>query len=198
MEDAPTENRPGNLNPATILTLSRIVLAPVFVVFFSINGTTAAFLALFIAALSELSDLLDGIVARKTGNVTELGKILDPLSDSIARFTVFLCFLKAGIAPIGFVLLIFYRDIIVATIRTYCGLKGIVVSARSSGKIKAIFQASGIIIILCVRFLSLYLDRQEPTGLYLIIMGIVTLVTIWSGIDYFIGAGLLKDRRYKS
>jgi CDP-diacylglycerol--glycerol-3-phosphate 3-phosphatidyltransferase len=169
------------------MTISRLVLSPVFIIVFLSHGFWAKIAALVIVCINELTDLLDGIIARKRGETTDFGKIIDPLADSVSRFTIFLCFLAAGYAPVWMIAFLFYRDIIVGYLRILASLHGTVLAARKSGKIKAMVQGPAILIIL---ILDIY---RESTPLpwfhtftfYLI--GFVTLVTVLSGIDYVIG-----------
>lgn len=99
----------------------------------------------------ELSDIFDGRVARKQGEVTELGKILDPMADSIVRISIFFSFTHGLVKlPIPLVLVFLFRDIIISTLRTLCALHGTALAARFSGKLKAIIQAIAIIIITCL------------------------------------------------
>ena len=138
---------------ANALTLSRIALAPVFVWAFlqgHVEGQArwAQWTALAVAVSFELTDAFDGWVARTRGEVSDFGKILDPLADGIARFTVFLCFLVAGYAAVWTVAIIFWRDAIVSTLRVLAAGQGVVLAARPWGKAKAVVQAVAIIAIL--------------------------------------------------
>ena len=154
-------SRPTNI--AMILTGSRLVLSPLFVFVFLVDNFWGALACLAIAILSELTDLFDGIVARRRNEVTDFGKILDPLADSISRLTIFICFIYGGQAPIYLVVFILYRDSMVATIRTVCAYRGVVVSARRSGKTKAVVQATAILIILLLRVLAYQYPTLEET-----------------------------------
>ena len=176
------------MNLALALTWLRIFLTPVFVLVFLHDTPLFAFLSLLIVCISELTDLFDGMVARKMNQVTDLGKILDPFADSISRLTVFVCFTMVDIGHIFFVLFILYRDSLVSTIRTVCAFRGKVVHARKSGKIKAIVQATAIISILVLRFgyvNGIMADYFMTIAFWL--MAITTAVTIWSAYDYLAG-----------
>ena len=128
----------SHITVATQITLSRIVLAPVFIAVFYYDGDNDfrnnhlvfQVLALLIALASAVSDWLDGHLARKWGQVTTLGKYLDPWSDKIHTMTVFLCFLGVGWAPVASVALIFYRESAVDTLRTLAAHEGLVIAAR--------------------------------------------------------------------
>jgi CDP-diacylglycerol--glycerol-3-phosphate 3-phosphatidyltransferase len=138
---------------ANLLTLSRIALAPVFVWSFlegHVDGHApwAQWTALGVALSFELTDAFDGWVARRRNEVSDFGKILDPLADSISRYTVFLCFLAAGYADVWSLSIIFWRDAVVSFLRVLCAGQDIVVAARTWGKAKAVVQAVGILSIL--------------------------------------------------
>ena len=138
---------------ANLLTLSRIALAPVFVWAFlqgHVDGhyRWAQWTALAVAVSFELTDAFDGWVARARNEVSDFGKILDPLADGISRFTVFLCFLVAGYADVWSLAIIFWRDSIVSFLRVVGAGQSVVVAARTWGKAKAVVQAVAILAIL--------------------------------------------------
>jgi len=167
------------------ITLARIVLSPLFILFFSLGGDW--FLAAFmVGLLFEITDFLDGAIARHNNTVTGLGKLFDPLADSISRFTVFLCLLASGYADIFAVALIFYRDILVASVRTVAAYENVIVAARLSGKLKAVFQSLGITAVLII--ILMHRHAAEPPHAHIqiarIIMWAVAIVTAASGVDY--------------
>jgi CDP-diacylglycerol--glycerol-3-phosphate 3-phosphatidyltransferase len=131
------------MNPATLVTASRIALSPVFFFLFTMGvreGTAAALVLLglwVLFAVIEASDFLDGLVARRTGSVTDLGKVFDPFADSFARLTYFLSFVVTGLMPPWIFLLVLYRDLGVSFVRLLSMKHGVAMSAQLSGKIKA-------------------------------------------------------------
>ena len=120
-----------------ILTLIRIGLSPVFIVFFMIDNFWSLLVCIGLFAILEITDLLDGRIARKYGQITDFGKLMDPYADSIARFTIFLSFLSADLAPLWVIAIFFYRDVLVSVIRVFSIKEGVVIAARKSGKTKA-------------------------------------------------------------
>ena len=177
-----------------IVTLIRMGLAPVFILFFIQRTGWGAAGALLVAVAFEVTDLLDGEIARRTGQVSSLGKFLDPLADSISRFTVFLCFLWAGYASIWAVAIIFWRDSLVASLRVMAATKDVIVSARVTGKIKAWVQGTAIISTLCFeahnRFFGKPLfgtDLGELPALATLFMWITAAWTFLSLLDYLWG-----------
>ena len=194
----PAHRKP--LSIASQLTMSRIVLTPFFLwVFFydndldySNNSLVFKVLALAMVLGFMLTDFLDGKLARAMGEVSTLGKYLDPFSDKISNMTIFMCFIATGYAPVWMVALIYFRESSVETLRTLAASEGLVMPARRSGKWKTALQGIGIVAILLgaiepVRALVPGLNdiwHIFPT----IVMGVITAITIISGIDYFVSS----------
>lgn len=180
---------------ANLLTISRLFLAPVFIGFFVTEQKWAAITALAVAISFEVTDLLDGYVARRWGKVSSVGKLIDPLADSVSRFSVFLAFTTESTVrgqpwPVLLVALVFYRDAIVAYTRTFAASTGVVLAARFSGKVKAVVQGGGIIIFLVVRAGSFYyaplVSWRRP--LFYVVMIPIVVVTVWSAFDYVLSS----------
>ena len=177
------------MNLPTKITFTRIVGSPLFIASFYLGWQVHRgflWISLVLVIAFEITDLIDGLLARRWGQVTDLGKVLDPFADCISRFSVFLCFLMADYAHIFMVALIFYRDIIVANIRIAAAMRGQVIQARTSGKIKAVVQA--IVILTVMAGVNLFgKDQPEFKLLSFWLMGALTVVTVWSGVDYLVG-----------
>ncbi|MCH9620909.1 MAG: CDP-diacylglycerol--glycerol-3-phosphate 3-phosphatidyltransferase [Chlamydiia bacterium] len=161
-----------------IITLSRIALLPIFLsvyMFYQQMGISLIFLPyilLFIVAVLEFTDIADGAVARRTNQVTDLGKILDPMADTIVRLSILLSFTQGIIKlPLLLCLLFVFREIIISTLRTLCALNGQALAARMSGKIKAVIQAVAVIIII----LSII-----PYSLGLISLEMLQTISFWT------------------
>lgn len=178
---------------ALYFTLLRLLLSPLFFIVYiyhdamGISLVLLPYLLLGLMAVSELSDLFDGFLARKKNQVTELGKLLDPMADSIFRLSVFLTFTQGIIQlPLFLVLFFFYRDSVISTLRTVCALRGVALGARLSGKIKAVVQAivaifiTTLIIPYSLGMISIELLHQTS----LISVLVACLYTIYSGIEY--------------
>lgn len=192
----------SHLTLATQITLSRIVLAPVFIAVFFYDGDSSfsnnhivfQVLALLMAISSAVTDWLDGHIARKYGQVSTLGKYLDPWSDKVATMTMFLCFLGTGWASVLIVALIYYRESAVETLRTLAASEGEVIAARRSGKWKTGIQIGvtiGILTFGC--FDGILRDAGLQWQAWDIfwhvaprtLMWIVAFVTVLSGVEYF-------------
>lgn len=188
------------LSIASQLTMSRIVLTPFFLwIFFydgdlnyANNNIVFKVLALLMVLGFMLTDYLDGHLARKWGEVSTLGKYLDPFSDKISNMTIFMSFIAAGYAPVWMVALIYFREASIETLRTLAAAEGLIMPARYSGKVKTAIQGIGIVIILAgsldpvqnaIPALASIWSYIPPS-----VMGIITTVTILSGVDYFMAS----------
>jgi CDP-diacylglycerol---glycerol-3-phosphate 3-phosphatidyltransferase len=180
---------------ALVLTLSRILLGPIFIIvylYYQQLGITLNYLPYILiglAGISELSDVFDGAIARKMNKVTDLGKLLDPMADSIFRLSVLLAFTQGVVhLPILLVSVFFYRDTIISTLRTLCALRGFALAARFSGKIKAVIQAAicFFILLFMIPYSLGYISsaQLQLAGFYSVLFGAV--YTAFSGIEYVI------------
>jgi CDP-diacylglycerol--glycerol-3-phosphate 3-phosphatidyltransferase len=186
-----------------ILTWGRIALAPVFFLLYQLawNGSLFFLLAAWtVFGLIEVSDLLDGYLARRLGQESELGKVLDPFADAISRLTYFIAFAGSGVLPLWILLILVYRDVGVAYIRVMISKSKVLMPARTSGKLKAWAYA-----IAGIGGLALYSARKidwlsnsvgtierVAFGFFVIAGG----VALWSLVDY--GAFFLKNFRKTS
>lgn len=178
---------------ANYFTFVRIFISPIFLLVYlehdalKISNQALPYVLLFLLCLSELSDAFDGYLARKYDQVTDLGKVLDPMADSISRISVFLTFtLEPVRLPMLLVFIFLYRDSVVSTLRTVCALKGLALAARTSGKIKAVIQglAAFIVLLLMIPHSLGYLSTNDLHTAGTIIVGIAAIYTIYSGFDY--------------
>ncbi len=181
------------MSVATYLTIIRIFISPIFLVFYmeyaalGISGIVLPYILLFLLSVSELSDIFDGYFARRYNQVTDLGKILDPMADSISRISVFLTFTLPPVRlPMLLVFIFLYRDSVVGTLRTICALRGFALAARPSGKLKAVVQAIAAfcILILMIPYSMEYLSEHTLYVTSAWIVAAAGLYTLFSGIDY--------------
>lgn len=179
---------------AHYFTILRILLIPLFPLLYlypqivGLNTGNLPFVLMVILGICEFSDLIDGFVARKKNQVTDLGKVLDPMADSITRITVFFTFTQGIVhLPLLLVLVFIYREFVVNTLRTLCALKGFALAARASGKIKAVLQAATMffILILMALFNYGYLSLKTLQSLSVISVSIIAAYTVLSAFDYF-------------
>jgi len=167
------------MNLPNRITIARIVLAPLFFISYFLPVWTGSYyvissvLILTVFAGIEISDFLDGYIARKYNLVSDLGKVLDPFADVLSRITYFLCFTFTGIMPLWIFLIIIYRELAITFLRMMMMGKGIVVAASLWGKLKAItYAVSGIIGVLFVSLerLQLFTVILEPLRISLVVV----------------------------
>ena len=181
------------MKAALILTLGRVVLCPIFLVIYLYYAQlgmplfAVPYALLVITLICELSDVFDGIIARRKKAVTELGKILDPMADSIVKMSVFLSFTQGPVQlPLLLVLIFVVREAVVGALRTLCALQGVALAARMSGKLKTIFQGIAIFLIL-ILMIPYTLDILPASLLQAISFWIVLPVALYafgSGVEY--------------
>jgi CDP-diacylglycerol--glycerol-3-phosphate 3-phosphatidyltransferase len=176
-----------------ILTAGRIVLAPVLFLLYrlALDGPAALLIGVWVAfLLIEISDLLDGHFARLFKQESELGKVLDPLADSICRLTYFIALAGTGILPLWILLILVYRDVGVAYIRVIISIRNILMPARASGKVKAwIYAIAAACGFLVVSFGKLGFGngvRDSINGIAFFLFLMAAAVAIWSLIDYLV------------
>jgi len=181
------------LGIANYFTLIRIFIAPLFLFIYlnhsslGIAETSLPYVLLSLLLASEFSDAFDGYLARRYNQVTDLGKVLDPMADSIARISVFMTFtLEPVYLPMMWVFILLYRDSVVSTLRTICALKGIALGARLSGKVKAIVQAIAafIVILLMIPYSYGMIDQETLHNAGTTTVAVAAIYTLFSGIDY--------------
>lgn len=186
-----------SFNLANALTSSRLWFSPVFFVFAFLPYWTAGRYALLsvivlwvLFVLIELSDVLDGAVARRQGMVSDLGKLLDPFADVISRLTYFIIFAAFSIMPVWMFVLIMYRETGIIFVRMMMMKDGVALAARPGGKLKAVTYAvsSGIGLLMLMHLRLQNLHGLMPMLPWLAIgaFGLSVLMAWGSFIDYLI------------
>ena len=155
-------------NKVNAITVSRIILTLIGVLLIFSGNIKLLIVAYVIMSLSEVSDIVDGYVARRDKLVTDLGKILDPLSDSISRFFYFFALAYHGLFPIWFIVFFFFRDIVVAYVRIFASFSGTVMGARFSGKLKGGVQFGGQYLLMYALMINTIQDSGKMPGRFLI------------------------------
>jgi CDP-diacylglycerol--glycerol-3-phosphate 3-phosphatidyltransferase len=182
------------MNLPNTLTVSRIILAPIFFVvlwipeWFSIGRISLSIAAFVIFLLIEVTDLADGYIARKYNLVTDLGKVMDPFSDVFSRLTYFVSFLSLGIMHPVFTLIILYREFSIVFIRMILAQRGIALAAKSGGKLKSVFYF--LASVAALGYLGLIRFNGDSNFLQYgritvdILFGISALLALVSFVDY--------------
>ena len=165
-------------NVPNILTLLRILLVPILVVVLltKFEGKEVVGLVLFLTA--ALTDFLDGFIARRRGQVTRLGKLLDPAADKILTSAAFISLVELGRAPAWIVVTIIAREFAISTLRSVAASQGVVIAASWSGKLKTVSQ------VVAISLLIIYeqLGPWQEVGRYALLAALV--LSVYSGIEY--------------
>ncbi|WP_462257693.1 CDP-diacylglycerol--glycerol-3-phosphate 3-phosphatidyltransferase [Ruminococcus champanellensis] len=137
------------MNLPNKLTLMRVLLIPVFLVFFLIPGIPCHYLlAMIVFIAASITDALDGHLARKHNLVTNFGKFLDPLADKVLVMTALACFVDNQMIGVIPFLIIMMREFMVSGLRLVAANSGTVIAAGFWGKLKTAFTMVTIIAIL--------------------------------------------------
>lgn len=137
------------MNLPNKLTLMRVLLIPVFLVFFLIPGIPCHYLlAMIVFIAASITDALDGHLARKHNLVTNFGKFLDPLADKVLVMTALACFVDNQVIGVIPFLIIMMREFMVSGLRLVAANSGTVIAAGFWGKLKTAFTMVTIIAIL--------------------------------------------------
>ena len=177
------------MNLANKLTISRIILAGIFIWFLFVHGPGAKFMALAVFLAACVTDYYDGVLARKDG-ITDFGKLMDPIADKILLLGGFLAFVEMKIIPAWMVMVIIARELIITGIRILALSKKKVLAADSGGKHKTVSQmvaVLAVLVFLIIRdsgFSFRYIEYYN-VGVY-ILMLITIFMTLVSGVSYML------------
>ncbi|MBE7036443.1 MAG: CDP-diacylglycerol--glycerol-3-phosphate 3-phosphatidyltransferase [Ruminococcaceae bacterium] len=172
------------MNLPNALTILRFLLVPVFMVFMLLNELPYAnIICAAIFVLAFFTDWLDGFLARKNNQVTNFGKIMDPLADKVLVTAALVCLNVSSVVSAWVTVIILAREFIVSGIRISAASEGNVIAASMWGKAKTMWQ-----------FIALTLAILIGKNLYIdICIWLAAALTIVSGIDY-----LMKNGKYLS
>ena len=180
------------LNIANSLTLLRIALTPVFIIFLFYDHSYAKLWALMVFLVASITDALDGYFARKHDQVTEQGRFLDPLADKILILSALISFAVLEIIPFWMVGLIIFRDLFITGLRVVMNNKGFQMITSNIAKAKTSFQV--VIIVSILLYLGsarlpfdwsadyIQLIREYELIYYLTLL--ITVFTVFTGIAY--------------
>lgn len=152
---------------ANRLTLIRLALVPLFMVFMIVDHVWTRLAALVIFIAASLTDLYDGKIARRTGTVTVIGTFLDPLVDKMLICAALVGFveIKDVRVPAWMVVLIISREFLITGLRSLAAARGVVMKAERAGKFKTTSQVTAIIVILIILIINAAFKewpRAEP------------------------------------
>jgi len=166
-------------NLPNALTVLRIFLVPLLVVVLLTRFEWHLYFGAGIYGLAVLTDFLDGFLARRRNQVTRLGIVLDPLADKLLNAAAFLSLVEMGLVPAWVVMIIIARELAVTGLRNVAAGRGVLIHASGLGKAKMVAQVTAVLLLL----LSRPVPALRLPGL--VSLGVVVVVTLVSGADYF-------------
>ncbi|HEX4830706.1 MAG TPA: CDP-diacylglycerol--glycerol-3-phosphate 3-phosphatidyltransferase [Trebonia sp.] len=182
---APSPPPVGLVNVANLLTVARLLLVPVFVLFLLLAGHPGSTLwrlaALAAFGVASLTDLYDGRLARSRNLVTDFGKIADPIADKALTGAALITLTGLGELPWWVTAAIMAREIGITALRFAVIRRG-VIAASPGGKLKTVLQIAAICLYLLPPSLS------PPAILREVVMGAALVVTLVTGADYVVRA----------
>jgi CDP-diacylglycerol--glycerol-3-phosphate 3-phosphatidyltransferase len=187
------------MNVPIALTLIRIVLVPLVIVFLISSQRVHVIIAAVIVLAASLTDWLDGLIARRTNQVTRLGTLLDPVADKLLVSAALVSLVQVDMVPAWMAWVIIGRELAVTGLRGVALSMGVVVPASRLGKLKTVTQYVAVTLLILEKgvpaeFVPFHLVTDA-------MLWITVIITVLSGLDYFYGffvrAGgdvLVKDR----
>lgn len=182
MQEVPPAASSGKFILVQVVTLVRLPLGMLLAIILLTQERTPGVLwgCVGLLALCEITDVLDGLLARRLGVTSELGATLDPYSDSVTRLVVYWSLACVGLVWAVVPLVMALRDVTVAYCRMVWVARGSSVAAKWSGKLKAIVQGTGaFVLVLGPLFWPL-----SKRSIIVSVSVIVLVATLASGFDY--------------
>ncbi len=193
------------MNLANKLTLFRVILIPFFVLVLSVkNFPHGALIALVIFAVASYTDHLDGSIARKYNLITNFGIFMDPFADKLLVTSAIIMLVSMNMTPAWVAIVIIAREFAVSGLRTVSAKEGLVIAASNLGKIKTTLQMTAVVLMLLKLvimtdplFSGVYASLSSGAAflLYLpdAVMFAAAIMTIYSGVDYFMKGWSVLD-----
>jgi CDP-diacylglycerol---glycerol-3-phosphate 3-phosphatidyltransferase len=137
-----------SLNVPNVITLLRIMLIPVFVMLFFTPTPDRSLTAALVFVIAAVTDLLDGYIARRTGQVTKLGKLLDPIADKLLVLSALILLVNVDRVSALIAILVLAREVAVTGIRAIAAGEGMIIVAETTGKYKMALQVVAITMLI--------------------------------------------------
>ncbi len=167
------------------LTLGRMVLVPPIVVLLLFPGPLASALAGLVFLVASLTDLLDGMVARKWGVESSFGRFLDPIADKVLVTSALIMLIGLDRVPAWIVALIISREIAVSVLRGITKSWDTTLQPSAVGKLKAVFQFAAVVPLI-VHYTYDFVIPINFHKIGMVLLYVALALTLWSGIDYFL------------
>jgi CDP-diacylglycerol--glycerol-3-phosphate 3-phosphatidyltransferase len=164
-----------------LLTLVRMAVVPILMVLLAMPGPRVCLVAAFLFLAAVLTDLVDGVIARRYNQITTIGKFLDPVADKVLIVSVLVLLVGLGWVPAWVAVVMIARDILVTGLRAVAAEKGMVIAADRYGKLKTVMQSIALVpLIYHYPFLGI---PMHSIGLIFIYVSLA--LSVYSGWNYF-------------
>lgn len=178
--DAPQMEKTA-MNIPNLLSLSRILSVPIFILLMLDPSPLRSLIAGIVFSLASITDWLDGYLARKWGQVTKMGKLLDPIADKILVTSALVMLVDLGMIPSWIAIVIIGREFAVTGLRTIASSDGIVIPAEAVGKYKTGAQITAVISLLLYR----HMDQDWMKELGEKALWLAVVLAVFSAVQYF-------------
>ncbi|MBL0715672.1 MAG: CDP-diacylglycerol--glycerol-3-phosphate 3-phosphatidyltransferase [Desulfosarcina sp.] len=185
----PVERLKQHFRNPNMLTLYRVIAIPVIILLLLFPSRLTAFGAAFIFTIASITDALDGFFARKYNLVSTFGKVMDPVADKLLVASAFIMMTGLNWIPAWVLCIIVGREVAVTGLRNIMAEARADVSASNLGKYKTGFQIAAVIPLL-IHYPYIGIDFHT-IGMFFLWCAL--LLTIWSGVDYFMRFRNLLD-----
>jgi CDP-diacylglycerol--glycerol-3-phosphate 3-phosphatidyltransferase len=166
------------VNLPNVLTVGRILLVPVMVYALTRETTTGDVVAAFLFWLASVTDFVDGWLARRAEQITNFGKLADPIADKLLVTAALVTLVGLDRLAAWVAVVVVGRELLVTITRAVAAQQGEVIAAAWLGKVKTAFQLLVILLLILI----------DPTPGWLdVLVWAMVAITLYSGLDYFLG-----------
>lgn len=175
------------MNLPNKLSMLRICMIPVFVVFALMGAALAQYVALAVFCLASLTDMLDGKIARARNLVTNFGKFIDPIADKLLVMSALVVLTSQGRMPAWVCIVMLAREFAISGLRLIAVENGRVIAAGMLGKIKTVTQMAAVIALLLLTPVSGEALLGHGGAVFAnVLMYVSAVMTVVSGADYLV------------
>jgi CDP-diacylglycerol--glycerol-3-phosphate 3-phosphatidyltransferase len=176
------------VNAPNVLTVLRILLAPVLVVALLDKTPNGDLLAAGVFAVASMTDAIDGYLARRRRSITTFGKLMDPLADKLLVIGAVLTLVSLNRLAAWVAMVIIAREFAVTVLRMAATAQGVVIPAGTFGKVKTVMQVAMVFALILVPHGSVWVDA---------LVYVTVAATVLSGADYFFGLRRTLGREHQ-
>ncbi|MFI5302239.1 MAG: CDP-diacylglycerol--glycerol-3-phosphate 3-phosphatidyltransferase [Polyangiales bacterium] len=192
--------RQDALNLPNMLTYARVLMIPAVLLLIDRGTKRDGAIAAIVYAVASLTDLFDGLLARKLNIESVIGKFLDPLADKLMVMAALVWMAKLGRIPAWAVVVSLGRELTITGLRSIASTEGLVIAAKDSGKQKTALQMIGLLCMIIGYPYPLKMLGMDLGVVDLLLVGRALVyasifMSVWSALQYFVYFGRALDSR---